>query len=225
MHHDTVFIVDDDGAVRDAVSLLLSLKGYPTATFASAEDFLGAWQPHWRGCVVADIRMPGLSGLELQDRLRQKGSTLGVGIVTAHGDVAAARKAFLNHAVDFIEKPFDGAALFAAVERALTLRGAQGAAGSGAVPLAAPPAGGPTGAPPPESAVPVVGPATRVLLSPRESEVLELLVQGLHNRSIAEQLGISHRTVEIHKARVMSKLNVRSLVELVRLVDGQRDGA
>jgi FixJ family two-component response regulator len=215
MHHDTIFIVDDDGAVRDAISLLLSLKGHPTATFASAEDFLGAWQPHWRGCVVADLRMPGLSGLELQAQLQQRGSPLAVVMVTAHGDVAAARQAFLNHAVDFIEKPFDGAALFAAVERALALKGADASSLAPAMTPAAVDPVAPQG----------LGPTTRVLLSPRETEVLELLVQGLHNRSIAEQLGISHRTVEIHKARVMSKLNVRSVVELVRLVDGQRDGA
>lgn len=119
MQRDTVFIVDDDASVRDAGALLLSLRGHPVATFASAEDFLAAWQPDWRGCVVADIRMPGLSGLELQRVLHERGAALPVVVITAHGDVATAREAFLRQALDFIEKPFDGAQLVAAVERAL----------------------------------------------------------------------------------------------------------
>ena len=202
-HHDTVFIVDDDASVRDALSLLLSLRGFVTATFACAEDFLAALQPGWRGCVVADIRMPGLSGLELQQRLRDCGPTLPVIVITAHGDVAAARQAFLADAVDFIEKPFDGAQLLAAIETAL--------AGLRAVAQAR--ASSPT------------DPSARLttdrasVLSAREREVMALMVKGLHNRRIAEQLGISPRTVEVHKARVMDKLGVRSLVDLVRLVD------
>ena len=119
MHRDTVFIVDDDPSIRDALSLLVSLRGYATATFASAEDFIGAMQPDWRGCVVVDIRMPGMSGLELQRRLLDLGPTLPVVIITAHGDVSAARQAFLADAVDFIEKPFDGAQLLRAIETAL----------------------------------------------------------------------------------------------------------
>ena len=191
MHRDTVFIVDDDASVRDALSLLLSLRGHATATFASAEDFLAALKPEWRGCAVADIRMPGLSGLELQRQLAERGPQLPLIIITAHGDVTAARQAFLADAVDFIEKPFDGEQLLKAVEHALS---------------------GPRTAPgaPARSTSP---------LSAREREVMVLMVKGLHNRRIAEQLGISPRTVEVHKARVMDKLGVRSLVELVRLVD------
>jgi len=194
MHRDTVFIVDDDASVRDALSLLLSLRGHATATFASAEDFFAALQPHWRGCVVADLRMPGLSGLDLQQRLRERGPALPVVLITAHGDVSAARQAFLADAVDFLEKPFDSAQLLRAVDTAL----------AGQRPLPPPPA---------PAAVP---------LSAREREVMGLMVQGLHNRSIAQRLGISPRTVEVHKARVMDKLGVRSLVELVRLVDQGR---
>jgi two-component system response regulator FixJ len=192
MHRETVFIVDDDASVRDSLSLMLSLQGHATATFASAEDFLQAWQPEWRGCVVADLRMGGMSGLELQQQLRARSSTLPVIIVTAHGDVAAARQAFLADAVDFIEKPFDPQQLIAAIGHARERIGA---------PAAAPAA-----------------PDTRQL-SEREREVMALMVQGLHNRRIAAELGISHRTVEIHKARVMEKMGVKSLVELVRLVD------
>ena len=197
MHRDTVFIVDDDASVRDALSLLLSLRGYATATFASAEDFLGALQPQWQGCIVVDLRMPGMSGLELQRVLHDRGSTLAVVVITAHGDVAAVRQAFLSEAVDFLEKPFDGEQLLGAIERALASpRAVAGAQQSAAA-------------------------ASRAMrgLSPREREVMALMVKGLHNRRIGEELGISARTVEVHKARVMEKLGVKNLVELVRIAD------
>ena len=200
MHRDTVFIVDDDASVRDSLSLLVSLRGHVTATFASAEDFLGALQPDWRGCVVADIRMPGMSGLELQRALSEKGPTLPVIVITAHGDVSAARRAFLADAVDFLEKPFDGAQLLAAIDTAL--------AGHRAVVAAQSPAAQPRSA--------------TSLLSAREREVMQLMVKGLHNRLIAAELGISPRTVEVHKARVMDKLGVTNLVDLVRLADQKR---
>jgi FixJ family two-component response regulator len=208
MHLNTVFLVDDDPSVRDAMALLLSLRGFANASFASAEDFLSALQPGWRGCVVADIRMPGMTGLELQAQLRTRAPQLPVIVITAHGDIAAARQAFLNKAVDFIEKPFDGTQLLQAIERALA--GSPAAAEAPTAPGLAPTAE-PPGAP------------ERVLLSPREAEVMELLIKGFHNRAIADELGISHRTVEVHKARVLDKLNVRNVVELVRLVESQKD--
>jgi RNA polymerase sigma factor (sigma-70 family) len=194
-HRETVFIVDDDASVRDALSLLLSLRGHATATFASAEDFLAALRPDWSGCVVLDIRMPGLSGLELQRLLRERASTLPVIVITAHGDVATARQAFLADAVDFLEKPFDGDQLAAAVASALASARARR----------------PASADNRRSAFDQ--------LSAREREVMSLMVKGLHNRRIAEELGISPRTVEVHKARVMDKLGVRNLADLVRLVD------
>jgi FixJ family two-component response regulator len=199
MHGDTVFVIDDDASVRDSLSLLLSLRGHATATFASAEDFLAAVQPQWRGCIVLDIRMPGMSGLELQRCLADAGLTLPVIVITAHGDVAAARQAFLADAVDFIEKPFDGDQLLQAIETAL--------AGVRAVTAAQQPSARQT---------------CKDVLSPREREVMALMVKGLHNRRIAEELHISHRTVEVHKARVMEKLGVKSVIELVRLVDQGR---
>jgi FixJ family two-component response regulator len=202
MHRETVFVVDDDASVRDALSLLLSLRGHATATFASAEDFLAALQGDWRGCVVLDIRMPGLSGLELQRRLRAAGSALPVVVITAHGDVAAARQAFLADAVDFIEKPFAGEALLAAVDRALA--GLHAEAGATKAAAAARPSGRAD---------------AQAALSAREREVMALLLKGLHNRRIAEELGISPRTVEVHKARVLDKLGVKNLVELVRKVE------
>lgn len=197
MHRQTVFVVDDDASIRDSLSLLLSLRGYVTALFANAEDFLTALQPDWRGCVVVDIRMPGMSGLELQRCLLERGRNLPVIVITAHGDVAAARQAFLAEAVDFIEKPFDGKQLLSAIENALAGFRALDAARSKAA-----------------SIKPMLG-----QLSAREHEVMTLMVKGLHNRRIAEELGISPRTVEVHKARVMGKLGAQNIVDLVRLVD------
>lgn len=195
MPKDTAFIVDDDPSVRDSLALLLSLRGQASLAFASAEDFLGALQPDWTGCVVADIRMPGMSGLELQEHLRQHAPKLSVIVVTAHGDVTAARRAFLAQALDFIEKPFDGDQLIAAIERALAAE-----------------------RPRPAQDHPDDVPA-RTALTEREREVMLLLVKGLHNRRIAEQLGISPRTVEVHRARILSKAGADNIVELVRLVD------
>jgi two-component system response regulator FixJ len=193
IHRQTVFIVDDDAAVRDALSLLLSLRGYATAVFACAEDFLGAVASHWRGVVVADIRMPGLSGLELQAALAHHPARLPVIIITGHGDIAAARQAFKADAVDFLEKPFDDEQLVRSIDRAL-----QGAAAV------------------PDPALGVIPLPTS--LSQREREVMAMVVEGASNGLVAERLGISPRTVEVHKARVMTKMGARNLAELLRIV-------
>src|SRR5687768_18414032 len=102
-----VYVVDDDAAIRDSLALMLGLAGYATRLFADAESFLERFEPTWAGCVVADLRLPGLSGVELQARVRERGSAIPFVVITAHGDVAAARAAFRAQAVDFIEKPFD----------------------------------------------------------------------------------------------------------------------
>lgn len=225
MSPETVFLVDDDPSVRDAMSLLLSLQGFRCATFASAEDLLRARQPDWRGCVVADLRLGGMSGLDLLAVLREQAPALPVVIITAHGDVAAARQAFLNQAADFLEKPFEASALLASVQRAMAAARRQEPTAGPAVPGTPPPPVDASGTAPPDGSPPpgLSQPATvDVMLSPREYEVMELLVQGLHNRHIAQRLGISHRTVEVHKARVLAKLHVRSVLELVRLIDSQR---
>jgi FixJ family two-component response regulator len=190
-----VHIVDDDAAVRDSLSLLFSLRGFPTATFASAEDFLEAVKPDWAGCVMADIRMPGMSGLDLQHALAARGIGLPVIIMTAHGDVPAVRAAFKASAVDFLEKPFDEDGPVDAVESAFALERHRLDSGGAA------------------------SRARGVLesLSPREREVMALLVLGLHNREIAERLAISARTVEVHKARIMAKLGARNIADLIRL--------
>jgi RNA polymerase sigma factor (sigma-70 family) len=192
----TVHIVDDDPAMRDSLALLLSLRGYRTASFASAEDFLAAIRPDWVGCILADIRMPGMSGLEMQHALASRGTSMPVIVLTAHGDVESARAAFKAHAIDFLEKPFADESLLAAIEQALG-REASRVTTSQARERQA---------------------QALSALTPRERDVLELVVLGQHNREVAERLGISPRTVEVHKARLMEKLGVGSLAELLRVL-------
>jgi FixJ family two-component response regulator len=188
--HLTVYIVDDDASVRDSLALMLGLSGYSTALFADAEAFLAAWQPDWVGCVVADLRLPGRTGIELQAEMRARGSRLPFIIITAHGDVPTARTAFQASAVDFLEKPFDHAQLRSAIESAFTMEGQRAQRSAQAAKLAG--------------------------LTAREREVLEQAAQGLHAKEIAARLGISPRTVEVHKTRIMQKLGVRNVAELVR---------
>ncbi len=191
---NTVFIIDDDASVRDALGLLLGLRGYRTVMFADASSFLKAYQGDWRGCLLIDIRMPGMDGLSLQAELVKRGCVLPTIIVTGHGDVASARSAFRARAIDFLEKPIDESRLFAAIDEALARQEASG------------------------SEIRARQEFSRRVdtLTPREREVLDLVVAGRHNREIAEELGISVRTVEVHKARMMSKLDANSIPQLVR---------
>lgn len=191
VHRQTVFIVDDDASIRDALALLFSLHGHATALFACAEDFLRAIEPGWRGVVIADIRMGGMSGLEMQEALAGHPSRLPVIMITAHADIAAARQAFKHHAVDFLEKPFDHDQLLASVERALREL--------------------------PEDAEAIGTRPVASTLSTREREVMALVIDGMDNRSIGAKLGISPRTVEVHKSRMMTKLGARNLAELIRI--------
>ena len=190
----TVFVIDDDASVRDSIALMLGLAGYRTSVFADAEAFLGAWKEDWAGCVVADVRLPGLSGVQLQEELRKRGTALPFVIITAHGDVPTARAAFRSHAVDFLEKPFDHAQLCAAIdtgfaleERRIQRQDSQR-----------------------------LDAAKLNRLTRREREVLEQAARGLGSKEIGMALGISPRTVEVHKTRIMEKLGVRNVVELVR---------
>jgi RNA polymerase sigma factor (sigma-70 family) len=180
--------------VRDSLALMLGLAGLHTASFADAEAFLGAWRPDWAGCVVTDLRLPGASGIDLQAALRSRGSQLPVVVITADGDVPSARAAFRADALDFLEKPFDDAQLRAAIDAAFAREEQR-----------------------------LEKEKTRrqdaeklERLTPREREVLERAAQGLHAKEIAAELGISPRTVEVHKARIMEKLGVRNVAELVR---------
>ena len=195
-NEQTVFIVEDDAAVRDSLGLLLGLQGFRTQSFSCAEDFLRIYQPSWAGCLLLDVRMPGMDGLELQESLRRQGLALPVIIMTAHGDITTVRSALKSGAVDFLEKPVDPTALLAAVRTALDADAARRRAGMEA-----------------EGAMQRLS-----VLTARERQVMELVAKGCHNREIAETLGISPRTVEVHKARVMEKLQVQSVPELVRIV-------
>lgn len=190
----TVYVVEDDASVRDSLALMLGVAGYATAAYADAESFLAAWRKDWAGCVVTDLRLPGLSGLELQEELRRRGAALPLIVITAHGDVPSARLAFRAAAVDFLEKPFDDAQLRTAIDGAFALE--ERRLGAADVRRAD---------------------AERLeRLTAREREVLELAARGLHAKEIAAQLGISPRTVEVHKAHLMEKLGVRNIAELVR---------
>lgn len=196
MHRElTVFLVDDDAGVRDALGLLLGIQGYRIAPFANGEDFLSAWRSEWLGCLVLDIRMDGIDGLALQQHVNALGCTLPVIMITGHGDVDLARQAFKAKAIDFLEKPIDEGKLIRAIEEAfcavrLTLTGSEKRA---------------------------VARALIPTLTPREHEVMQLVVNGRHNRDIALALAISARTVEVHKARLMAKLGVDNVADLVRM--------
>lgn len=196
MHkNQTVFIVDDDPSVRDALGLYLGVQDYRVQLFGDAESFLKAYKPTWSGCALIDIRMPNMDGLTLQKRLRELGSALPVIIMTGHGDVSSAREAFRASAVDFLEKPLVQEKLLQAINEALALQQQDvrhSVARNEALNLFA-------------------------SLTPRETEVMEFVVGGKHNRDIAAELGISTRTVEVHKARMMDKLGVNSVADLVRM--------
>ncbi|MBN9422835.1 MAG: DNA-binding response regulator [Candidatus Accumulibacter sp. 66-26] len=202
----TIYIVEDDASVRDALGLLLGLRGYRTAIFADAESFLQAWRADWHGCLLLDIRMPGMDGLTLQRRLLDLGCRLPAIVMSGHGDVGSARDAFKSQAVDFLEKPLDHGRLLAAIEEAgqrLTATQREQAHDARRDAFA----------------------ERLAALTPREREVMEMVVAGRHNREIAEALGISARTVEVHKARMMQKLRVDGLPQLIRLSLGHTDEA
>jgi two-component system response regulator FixJ len=191
-----VHIVDDDDAVRDSLALLLDAAGIAVRTYDSATSFLTQARGLSVGCILTDVRMPDLDGLGLQRRLTEMGVTLPVIVMTGHGDVPIAVAALKAGAADFLEKPFDDERLIAAVRAALaTSWDAQRHAAAAAQ----------------------IG--TRLAsLTRREREVLNLLVAGNPNKTIAYDLGASPRTVEVHRARVMEKMGARSLAELVRMV-------
>jgi two-component system response regulator FixJ len=191
---ETVHVVDDDEAVRDSLRVLLEAFSFVVRTHDSATAFL-AVAPGLRGCVLTDVRMPEIDGLELQQRLSKRGIRLPVIVMTGQGDIPVAVRAMKAGAVDFLEKPFNEEQLLAAVRRALEeskrLQEIEVVAGEAARRLAT--------------------------LTPREHEVLDLLVSGRPTKAIAKELGTSPRTIEVHRSRVFEKLQVRSLPDLVRL--------
>ncbi len=191
----TIHIVDDDDAIRRSLSFMLKTAGYPVQLYADGESFLKAADHIEEGCVLLDVRMPGIDGMEVQRRLRARGIMLPVVIMTGHGDVDLAVAAMKAGATDFLEKPFEKAALIdclsSAGEVALAERGL--------------------------SARRSEAQARLNVLTDREREVLDGLVAGLPNKTIAYDLGISPRTVEIHRANLMQKLDVKSLADALRI--------
>jgi FixJ family two-component response regulator len=195
-----VFVVDDTLAVRDSLKSMLEAADLEVETYPSAEAFLASYRPGERGCLLLDVKLPGASGLELQVALQQRNIRLPIIFLTAHADIRASVRAIKAGAVDFLLKPTSGAELLERVLTALRL----------------------------DTAAPVLGPSeeaaegTYARLSPREREVVELVAAGLSNKEIGRKLCISHRTVEIYRARLRKKTSARSMVDLVRLADALR---
>jgi two-component system, LuxR family, response regulator FixJ len=195
----TVHVIDDDDAVREALAVLLTESGFTVRSYRSATEFLAVLDRVPAGCIVSDIRMPGIDGLELQQRLKVAQTNLPLIFITGHGDIPMAVQALRDGAVDFIEKPFDEDVLLDAVKNALESARSKSA-----------------------ESVPNDVYIRLETLTPREHEVLKCLVAGNANKITAFQLGMSIRTVEVHRARIMQKMGARSLSELVRLVWASR---
>jgi RNA polymerase sigma factor (sigma-70 family) len=190
----TVLVVDDDNAVRDSLKWLIESVGLSALLFASADEMLNSDALQHAGCILLDVRMPGISGLELQERLNARGVTTPVIVITGHGDVPMAVRAMKAGAMDFIEKPFSDQLLLDEIYRALE-KDAQSR----------------------KSAEMDARILERFeLLSPRERTVMAMVVEGMSNKAVAAELGLSQKTVEVHRARVMTKLRADSLAQLVR---------
>jgi two-component system response regulator FixJ len=191
----TIHVVDDEDAIRRSVGFMLRTAGFAVETYASGTAFLAQVATATAGCVLLDIRMPGLDGLEVQQALSERGSLLPVIMLTGHGDVTLAVRAIKAGAVDFLEKPFDKAVLISAIEEAFKRSEATDKltldAADAVIRLA--------------------------ILTPRERDVLEGMVRGQPNKITAYELGISTRTVEVHRANLMTKLELRSLSDVLRL--------
>lgn len=191
----TVFVVDDDEAVRKSLRLLLKSQGMPVVTHESAAEFLATYDPEQPGCIILDVRMPGMSGLELQQELNRRGAVIPVVFITGHGDVPMAVEAMKHGAVDFLQKPFSDKELSDRIQRALAtdLRNRK-----------------------------LLDEKDRIrarlaALTRRELQVLQLVTLGKANKVIAGDLGVSQRTVEIHRAHLMQKMGATSLAHLVRM--------
>jgi two-component system response regulator FixJ len=191
-----VFVVDDDQAIRSSLKWLIESVGLRVEAFASADQFMRHYYPGRAGCLLLDVRMPGMSGLELQERFVREQIQLPIIIITGHGDVPMAVRAMQAGAVDFIEKPFNDERLLECIRNALGRDRRQREIQSQRAELA----------------------ARLEQLTPREHEVMEMVTEGRSNKEIANDLGVSAKTVEAHRARVMEKMQAGSLAELVRMV-------
>ena len=191
----TVFVVDDDQAMRNSLKWLIESVGVQVESFASADEFLRQYQAGRSGCLVADVRMPGMSGLDLQDYLVEHRIRIPVVIITGHGDVPMAVRAMKSGAVDFIEKPFNDEVLLDAIRRAIAFEEQQRSHESEHHQIE----------------------QRLASLTPREHEVMDMVTEGKSNKEIANTLGVSAKTIEAHRARVMEKMQAGSLAELVRM--------
>ncbi len=193
-------VVDDDDAIRDALVWLLRSRGVPASTWASAEAFLAEWTEELSGCLVLDVRMDGMSGVELFDRLLGRGSRLPVIFLTGHGDVPLAVGALKKGAFDFVEKPFNDNDLVDRIVAAVAHDATQRRRLESEASLA----------------------ASLAELTPRERQVMDRVLAGAYNKTIADELGIAVRTVEVHRSRIFEKMGVRSAVELAQLLAPRR---
>ena len=195
----TVFLVDDDKAIGEALCDLLDAAGFTARSFASAEEFLDAWNPSMAGCLVLDVRLPGMSGMELQSRLAAAKIALPIVVITAHGDIPMVRKALKAGAVEFLTKPFQDDELLTAVEQAFTLDLERRRQNKIAESVRA-----------------------RIQsLSERERQVIALVTTGLTNREIAEKLYLSVVTVKLYRRQAMEKMRADSLADLVKIWEQQ----
>ncbi len=193
-------LVDDDEAIRDALSWLLKSRGLPCTTYDSGETFLKCWTPNLTGCVILDMRMPGMSGLDCFDTLCERGSCLPVIFLTGHGDVPLAVTTLKKGAFDFFEKPFNDNDLVTRVSEAMLHDANQRAA----------------------SATQDSVKARLATLTTRERQIMALVLQGKFNKVIADELNISMRTVEVHRANLFDKMQVKTAVELANLLKTQQ---
>ncbi len=193
-------VVDDDEALRDSLRWLLESAGYNVATYVTAESFLDAYDPEQAGCLVLDIRMPGMSGLELQDELKQRGHSIPIIFITGHGDVPTAVRAMKKGAIEFIEKPFNDQAFLALIDNVLAYDAQERTQAAKHLSL-----------------------ATRFAkLTAREREVMACIVAGKRNKEMADELCVSIKTIEAHRAKVMQKTGAGSLAELVQFASEYR---
>jgi two-component system response regulator FixJ len=192
----TICVVDDEADVRSALRLLIRSMGYAVETFATPSEFLASWREDRPGCLVLDVRMPGMTGLQLQQELSRRGLRVPIVFISGHGDIPMAVRAVQAGAVDFLEKPFTDQALLDCIGRALARDAAERAQAAAKAAL-----GGRLDE-----------------LTPRERDVLGLLIDGAPNKLIARSLGLSTRTVEIHRARILAKMRVRNASELIKLL-------
>tara|TARA_Y100000589_G_C27074307_1_gene596791 strand:+ start:282 stop:917 length:636 start_codon:yes stop_codon:yes gene_type:complete len=195
-HKPIVYVVDDDQAVRESMVWWMESHGYHVEVFDSAQTFLDHYHPEMIGCIVLDVRMPGMDGLQLQSQLHDRGCTMPTIFITGHAEVPIAIAAIRCGGFDFLEKPFDDQLLLERVEKALALEAQSRHA--------------------PDNQQDIMNRIAR--LTAQEKRIMQRICDGMSNRQIAEELGLSHKTIEVYRTRVMQKMQVNSLPTLVRLL-------